>query len=500
MSHAIARILLDTEWAFIVYFVLVCGSNLALLLSSAIGIHRHLLETKSENLRTLLSSPFAPRISMLVPAHNEAASVVSNLAAILTLDYPDLEVIAVNDGSSDDTMGVLSRAFALEKLSAAPDPRIPVKPVLGLYRSSTHPRLMVIDKENGGKADSLNAALGLASGDLVCAIDADTLIEPDALLRMVRPFISGTGVLAVGGVVRVVNHSMVTANRVREVLAPRRMLPGIQAVEYLRAFLFGRLGWNNLGGNVIISGAFGLFDRRSTVAAGGYESDTVGEDMELVLRLRRNAREKGKPDRVEFVPDPVAWTEVPESIRVLGRQRDRWHRGLSDCCQRNMRLLFNPRYGVLGLVVFPYYVLVELLSPVLEALGTVIVAIGIPLGVVSWPVAGWFFLASCGGGLLLSMAALSIEEFSYHRYRDARDRLWLCLWAVLENLGYRQLTVFWRLRGIARYLSGSRDWGAMQRVGFTAAPALATPTGSAGAGTDAARAEGPAGGGSRLTR
>ena len=230
----------------------------------------------------------------------------------------------------------------------------------------------MVDKENGGKAHALNAALNVATGELVCAIDADTLIETDALLRMASPFLTDAGMLAVGGTIRVANGCTVSGGRVVHDRPPRTPLAGIQAVEYLRAFLFGRLGWNRLGGNVIISGAFGLFRREAVVATGGYLHDTVGEDMELVLRLRRQARERQVPDRVRFVADPVAWTEAPTTLAVLGLQRDRWHRVLADVLWRHRRVIFNPRYGRLGVVVLPHYLFIELLGPVVEALGLVI--------------------------------------------------------------------------------------------------------------------------------
>jgi cellulose synthase/poly-beta-1,6-N-acetylglucosamine synthase-like glycosyltransferase len=339
--------------------------------------------------------------------------------------------------------------------------------VRGIYRSPSHPNLVVVDKENGGKADALNVGLDVATGELVCSIDADTLIEPDALLRMVRPFLSGPEVLAAGGTIRVANGSTVRGGRVLVPRAPRRPLPGIQAVEYLRAFLFGRLGLNRLGGNLIISGAFGLFRREAVIGVGGYLHESVGEDMELVARLRRRAVEAGGPSRVDFVPDPVAWTEVPESRRVLGRQRDRWQRGLADVMRRHRRLIFNPRYGTLGLVSFPIFFVIELMGPVVEGLGLLALPVGLAIDAVNVPFALLFLLAAYGWALLLNVLSLGLEEISFRRYPAVVDRLLLLLWAVVESLGYRQMTVFWRLRGMVKFLRGRTDWGAMTRRGFT---------------------------------
>jgi cellulose synthase/poly-beta-1,6-N-acetylglucosamine synthase-like glycosyltransferase len=349
--------------------------------------------------------------------------------------------------------------------------RIKTKPVRDLYRSSTHPGLVVIDKENGGKADALNVGLSFAQSELVCAMDADTLIEGDGLQRMVRPFLYSTDVVATGGTIRVVNGCTVKGGRVLETRMPSHMLAGLQVVEYLRAFLFGRLGWNRLGGNIIISGAFGLFLRESVLAAGGYLHDTVGEDMELVLRLKRRSYEVGGPGVIAFVPDPVAWTEVPETARVLGRQRDRWHRGLADVLWRHRGMMLNPRYGATGLFILPYYVLVELLAPVVEAIGVFGLVLGLIFGVVDWSFAGLFYLTAYGLGTALTSFTLILEDVSFHRYNTFRDRVLLFFWTLIENLGYRQLTVYWRLRGLWKFLRGRKDWGAMERKGFRPLPA-----------------------------
>ena len=253
--------------------------------------------------------------------------------------------------NKDDTMAVLIEQFDLVPTYPIYNRRILTKQAQSLYRSRSYPGLVVVDKENGSKVDALNAGLNVANGELVCAIDADTLIEPDGIQRMVRSFLVKDDVVAAGGTIRVVISCRVAKGRVVTARTPRRPVPGFQVGEYMRSFLFGRLGWNRLGGNLIISGAFGLFRREAIITVGGYAHDTVGEDMELVLRLRRRGYEQKQPARVEFIPDPVAWTEVPNSLRVLGRQRDRWHRGLADVMWRHRRIMLNPRYGALGMVV-----------------------------------------------------------------------------------------------------------------------------------------------------
>jgi cellulose synthase/poly-beta-1,6-N-acetylglucosamine synthase-like glycosyltransferase len=465
--HAIFQlVLVRSNWVALDYFLLVNTFYFVLLISAAWGLRQHLLSTRGETRWRVLGSRVAPRISILAAAYNEVAAISESVQSLLTLYYPNLEVVLVNDGSTDETLAVLVKEFELVPIHPIYRYQVKTKPVRGLYLSRTHPNLMVVNKENGGRADALNAGLNVATGKLVCTIDADTLIEADALQRMVRPFLASDRVLGAGGTIRVANASVVKGGRVVEPHAPRRPVPGFQVVEYLRAFLFGRLGWNNLGDNLIISGAFGLFQRQAMVDIGGYESATVAEDLEIVVRLRRHAYEQKTPHRVVFLPDPVAWTEAPESLRVLARQRDRWHRGLAEVLWRHRRLLFNPAYGAMGMVLLPYFVFMELLAPVVEALGLVCLTLGLTVGVVDAPFAFLFFLCAYGYGAILGVFALLLDEMSYRRYEQVGDRLILLGWALLENLGYRQLTVFWRLRGLVKFLGGKTDWGAMERRGF----------------------------------
>lgn len=465
MSDAVGVGLEWFEWAVLVYFVVVNGFYLVLLGSAALEMRRHILASLGESRRRVLGSAIAPRISVLAPAYNEAATIESSLRALLALEYPDLEVVVVNDGSTDATMEVLRDRFELEPVHSIYRRRVHTRPVRQIYRSRIYRNVVVADKENGGKADALNAALDMASGELVCAIDADTLIEPDALLRMVRPFLLDDRTLAAGGTIRVLNDCTVRNGRVVEVRIPRSFVAALQVVEYLRAFLFGRLGWNRLGGNLIISGAFGLFRRDVVIAAGGYLHDTVGEDVELVARLRKTARETGGPGRVAFIPDPVAWTEVPESLRVLRRQRDRWHRGLADTLWRHRRAILNPRYGALGLFVLPYFLFVELLAPVIEVIGLIGLLVGLGIGALSARFALLFFLAAYGLGIVLNALTIFLDEISFQRYDRMRQRFALLALSLLDNLGYRQLTVAWRVQGLISFLRGRREWGAMERRG-----------------------------------
>jgi cellulose synthase/poly-beta-1,6-N-acetylglucosamine synthase-like glycosyltransferase len=465
MKHFYVTFITPLTYVVVVYFVSLGIFYLVMYGSAALEMRQHLREVRAERHRDILSSEMAPSISMLVPAHNEDRTIRESIRALLTVTYPQLEIVVVDDGSTDRTMSILISTFDLRPIQPIYDQRIATKDVSAIYRSEQFPNLIVASKEKGGKADTLNAALNISSGELVCNIDADTILDPNGLRRLVRPFLRSHDVVAAGATIRVANGCTIAHGRLATERGPHRALAGIQAVEYLRAFLFGRPGWNRLGGNLLISGAFGLFRRQSLLETDGY-AQSVGEDMELIVRLRRHGYDTNQPARVVFVPDPVAWTETPTGFRELGRQRERWQRGFSDVLWRHRGILFRPRYGVLGMVVMPAFVLFEWMAPIIEAVGLFVVIVGVLLGELSPFFAVLFFSLACGLGILLSMLALMLEELSFRRYGRARDRALLVVWAVLENLGYRQLTVWWRLRGVASFIRGKKAWGQMNRKGF----------------------------------
>jgi len=455
--------------SIVVYFVAL-NSFYALLLVLAIPeIWEQNRLAEDEDLERLLQSGAPPPISILVPAHNERATIEASVTAILTLDYRSYEVVVVNDGSTDDTLDQLQEAFDLYEVPRIYPEVLATRPIRALYRSRTRPRLLVIDKENGGKADSLNAGINASRWPLLIAVDADTLIEPDALLRLIRPFLLGQRVAAVGGTVRVANGSVIRDGRVLEPRVAPRFLPGVQVVEYLRSFLYGRLGWNRLGGNLIISGAFGLFRKDYLLEVGGYRTDSIVEDFDVVVRLHRHLRDRKASYVAPFVPDPVAWTEVPESLAVLSRQRERWHRGLILTMWKYRRMLFNPRYGRVGLVAMPFFTCGEMIAPVVEVLGYVVTAFGLWLGFLDVPFALLFLLVAWGYGMILSICGIALEEVGFRRYRRPADLARLLLYALLENFGYRQLTVWFRLRAFWSAVRYRHVWGRMTRTGFAPA-------------------------------
>ena len=418
-------------------------------------------------LEEVFRSPFTPGVSVLVPAFNEEAVIVESVRSLLSLRYPRHEVVVVNDGSSDGTVSVLTDAFDLAPVRKALRESIPTTPVRATYVSRRHPNLIVIDKENGGRSDALNAGINAARHPYVCAIDADSLLEEDALLKVAKPILDNPELLvATGGTIRIANGCVVDHGRLVEVRLPQSRLATIQVLEYLRAFLVARVGWSRLNALGIISGAFGLFHRSVLETVGGYWTRTVGEDFELTLRLHRYLLDRGEPYRIAFISDPVCWTEVPAEFATLGRQRRRWQRGLWEGMRRHGALFGRPRYGLVGLVAMPYFLIFEFLSPVFALLGLVVTTVWFLLGGLSLGYFLAFLAVSIGLGLLLTTAALALEEFSYRRYRRRREVARLLLYAVLENIGYRQLHDAWRAMGYVDIARGKTSWGTQQRRGF----------------------------------
>jgi len=463
----LVSIVFGFNMALLSYFIAINSNYFTLLVISFFSVLRYRRRIQYEQWRRIIQSPLTMPVSIITPAHNEELTIDESVKSLLTMEYPKFEVIVVNDGSKDNTLGKLRLGFNLYPIPADIEERVPCKQILGTYLSLDNPNLVVIDKINGGKADALNAGINVSRYPLICAIDADSLIEGSALLHVTRPFLERPGkTVAVGGIVRVANGCTIEAGRVVRVGLSHAWLPLVQAVEYLRAFLFGRSGWSALNSLLIISGAFGVFRKDVVIAIGGYRQGSLGEDMELVVRMHRYLREQRQEYEMHFLPDPVCWTEVPESLQALGSQRNRWQRGLIDSLRIHRRMMLNPGYGTIGMVAFPYFVFFEMLAPVVEMSGYIIVPLSYVLGIVDFPFFALFLTIAVLVGVILSTGAVVLEELFYRRYPKTSDIARLVAAAFLENFGYRQLTLWWRLRGFWDYFHGRTAWGKMERKGF----------------------------------
>jgi cellulose synthase/poly-beta-1,6-N-acetylglucosamine synthase-like glycosyltransferase len=469
-TEAVRQLLFVTDWAIFAYFVALNSSYLVLIGLAGMEFARHLRRQPFAGGDDMFRSPLTLPVSLIVPAYNEGAGIVAAVQAMTALRYPRYEIVVVDDGSTDDTFERLRGQFDLVEVPRVVPGEVPYRSqVLSVHVARDHPEtLTVVRKTNGGKSDALNVGINLSRHPLVCMVDADSVLDPDALLAVAKPFGDDPlRVAACGGVVRIANGCTVVGGRVVDVRMPRRWLLRIQVVEYLRAFLMGRTGWSRLGGLVVISGAFGIFRRDLVVRVGGMAYDAIGEDAELVVRLHHHLRERGEDYRVIFVAEPVSWSEAPASLRVLGRQRRRWHRGIAEILRKHRGMIVNPRYGRIGLIALPYYVVFELFAPFIELAALVLVPLGLWADAVDLEFAWRFALVAYGYGLLVSLVALVIEEVSFHRYPRWSD-LWRgVLAAVLENFGYRQVLAVWQVAGAASAWRGRQAvWGSMQRQGF----------------------------------
>ena len=452
-----------SEWFFLLYFVgLTCIYLLLNLI--AFGVIYRNMRFRDIDEGVSLYTGFEFPITLLAPAYNEEASIASSVHSLLQLSYPEFEIIVINDGANDATLEVLIKEFSLQAIPEAYRIQIPTQPVKAIYRSTRHPNLRVVDKENGGKADALNAGINCARYPLFCGMDADSILPRDGLFRIVRPFLEDPVTVAVGGIVRIVNGCEVRDGHLIKTALPRNWLALFQIVEYLRAFLFGRMGWQALNGVLIISGAFGLFRKEAVIAVGGYRHDTVGEDMELVVRMHRIFSEQRRPYRVHFIPDPICWTEVPEDLRTLKNQRSRWQRGLAESLWLNKSLMFAKNSGAAGWLAFPFMFFFEMLGPLIELVGLVLMIVAYYFGLIDYQAAIAILILVFGFGVLLSGSALLLEEMSYRIYSRPSDLLRLCLALIFENLGYRQLNSYWRVVGMLRWLfNRNASWGIMKR-------------------------------------
>lgn len=431
---------------------------------------RNYKKNTSTDYTLLATSENGPSVSIIAPAFNEGMGIIDNVRSLLAMYYSNLEIIIVNDGSKDNSLDKLIDAYELYKIDFFVEKLLPSKPVRGIYKSLNpiYKKLTIVDKENGGKADALNAGINIASKDYIVAIDVDCILEQDALLKIIKPLIDYpmVRVIASGGVVRIANSCIVEDGKLVKVNLPENYLARVQTLEYLRSFLLGRMAWTRLNGLLLISGAFGAFDKDIVIKCGGYCTNTVGEDMELIVRMRRYMEELNEAYCVKYIPDPLCWTEAPSTHQILGRQRNRWMRGMIETLHAHKIMFFNKRYHLMGLVSYPYWFFFEMLGPVVEFLGLITFFSATVLGIIKWK---FFFAMLCfmvSFGCMYSCFAILMEVLSYHQYKRRVDILRLLLVAVSEPFFYHPFMVWSSLMGIVGYFRKKKSWGVMTRNGF----------------------------------
>ncbi|MBN2837199.1 MAG: glycosyltransferase [Fusobacteriaceae bacterium] len=459
--------------SIIIYFIILNLSYFILFVMSYIGISEYQKKSKLNNYLKIYQSKLTPPISLIVPAYNEETTIVKNIYSFLSqFDYPEYEVIVVNDGSKDNTLNKILSEFKCEIYEFPYRKVIDTKKIKYLYRSKKFENLIIIDKENGGKADALNAGINVSRYPYFGSIDADTLLEKDSYLKVMIPIIDNpNNVIATGGIVGVLNGCTVYNNKIMEIDLPKNVLSRFQVIEYLRAFLFGRYAWTRLNALPLISGAFGLFKKEAVLNINGYSTEitnklTVGEDIDLIIRLHKYYLKNKIEYKIIFVPDPMSWTQVPEDLKTLKNQRARWHKGLMETLIQNKEAIFNYDYKVVGMLSLPYYLIFELLSPVIELLGYVIFPYFFYKKWISLDIFILFLIVSFLLGTITSLLAVFLEVKTFNRYKKIKDILLIFLYAFLENFGYRQMTLFFRLIGFKDFFLRKKHWGEMKRKEF----------------------------------
>ena len=466
-SHIIYEIII---WLFLIY------GTAVFLVYGWIGIYAlgAVIRYKKENTFTdysiIASNPNAPTFSIIAPAYNEGMTIVENVRSLLSLYYHNLEIIIVNDGSKDDSMLKLIEAYELEAVSFFVQGEIETNKVREVYKSKNpaFKKLIIVDKDNGGKADALNVGVNISSGEYLVCIDVDCILEQDAILKLAKPFLEQTGkkLIGCGGVIRLANNCKIENGKVTDVNIPKTLLGRTQALEYIRAFVLGRMAWSRASGLILISGAFGVFDRKIVLEVGGYDRHTVGEDMELVVRMRKYMEELKEPYEVITIPDSLCWTEAPETKDILKKQRNRWMRGTMETLWKHRKLMFNPKYGKLGMISLPYWFLFEFLGPLVEFTGYVIFIIFLIFGIINWPFFLVLFALVISTGFLFSIYGILVDLVSHQVYAKRKDFFTLIGTAILEPFYFHPLVVKAGVQGFIDYFKKSHAWGEMTRQGF----------------------------------
>lgn len=433
------------------------------LIISFVKVRKNDKARQSNDYGRYVSSENLLPLSLLIPAYNEQENIVSNIKSLMKIDYPQFEIVVVNDGSTDKTHEKIVETFGLYKIESAVKTSIPTNEVRGVYYNIEYPNLIYVDKENGGKSDALNAGINISSYPLFACLDADSRIEPDALLRLSVEFLKNTDTVVAGGLVRIANGFKIRDGRVSGFSMPQKMIERFQIVEYYRSFLSGRVSWGATNSMLIVSGAFGVFKKQAVIEVGGYKTNTIGEDMEIVVRLHKYMRANRRKYKIIFCEDAVCWTQGPMSVNDIRSQRRRWQIGLLDTLLAHKGLFLNPRYGSVGLAAIPYNWVFELFGAVVEALGYFIIPFSLLMGELNMFFFTIYFLLAVLLGVILSMGSLILEQYTRKSVMSAKQCLSLSLYAVLENFGYRQMITLFRLEGILKYRKLRKTWGKIKR-------------------------------------
>ncbi|HVI45750.1 MAG TPA: glycosyltransferase family 2 protein [Chitinophaga sp.] len=478
MQHTIwTNITKFYEHAVFFYCVLLFAFYTFLAFLSYFAIRRYSWKNRIRETLTLVESPLTPGISVIAPAYNEAVTIIPNVRSLLTLNYPRFEVIIVNDGSTDETLEKLINEFELSEIDFAYNQQLTCQPVKRFFKSDNpaYAKLLVVDKVNGkSKADAVNAGINAASFAYFLNTDVDCILDRNTLLKLIRPFMDEeTRVIATGATLRMANSCEADAGMLTSIKPPEEWLPRFQEMEYIRSFVLGKMGWTSINAVPNVSGGLGLFDKEIVVKAGGYDPKSLGEDMDMIIRMCKYMCEQKLEYAVRYIPETLCWTESPSTFKVFGRQRTRWARGLLQIFSTHRSVLFNPKYKRLGLIVFPYNFIFELLAPLIEFVGLLYYIYIVVFNIINWDFAVILLLFIYTFSVFISSLAILWDQLTFRYYQSWKDVAKLCMMTFLEPFLYHPLVLFFAMRGYLYQLTGKKHgWGNMQRKGFKQQPAV----------------------------
>ncbi|WP_037325021.1 glycosyltransferase family 2 protein [Salinimicrobium terrae] len=473
MTDLLYSFYVKISWLFFVYGMLLLSFYFLGVVLSAMAVKRNKRRSRFLQVKDIVSATDIPSVTLVAPAFNEGRTIVENVKSLLSIQYPFYELIVVNDGSKDNSMDLLIEKYKLKTIDSTfiVQP-IPTAMVRAVYKSTEiqYKHLTIIDKNNGGRSDAINCGINFATTELVLCTDADCIVEQDAILKMVRPYLEegDREIIACGGAIGVANDSEIKSGVLKKLKVPKDLLPTTQVVEYIRAFLIGRMGWGEVNGLMLVSGAFGMYPRTRLLEVGGFNINTVGEDLELCIRLRVHMEKLKKKYKVVYIPETLCWTEVPHTYSIFVKQRDRWTRGLWETLKLHRYLFMNPRYGKMGMIFFPYWCFFEFGAPIVEFLGIIFIIFFGYHGLIDWPSAILLFTAVYLLGCIFSSVAVFFYILNFRHYSSAREVAELLLAAYLEPFIFHPVLVFGQLKGLYKKLFGIKSgWGTMTRKGFS---------------------------------
>ncbi|MGL2993941.1 glycosyltransferase family 2 protein [Flavobacterium sp. TSSA_36] len=444
---------------------------LGLAILSYVAIVRHINNKKFLEDDIIARSNYMPGVSVIAPAFNEGVNIVYNVKSLLSLTYPNYEIIIINDGSTDDTLEKLIKEFELEKIDFYYQEKIKTQPVKGHYKSKNpvYSKLVIVDKENGkSKADASNAGINSAQHPLFLCTDVDCILKRDTLLKLTKPFIENeTRVIATGAGIRISNSCEIKDGLLVKVHFPKKWFPRFQELEYVRSFIFGRMAWSQINGLLLVSGGLGMFDKEIVIAAGGYWHKSLGEDMELITRMRKYMHHKNEPFLIQYIPESLCWTEVPETRTIFIRQRVRWARGLVQTLYLHRKMFYNKQYGRTAFVTLPFFFAFEFLVPIIEFFGIIVLIFSYAWGLINFDfliiMSAFVYLVY----LFITLVCILIDETLYRSYANYKELLILISMAILEPFAYHPLTIYTSLKGYWDFFNqNEQKWGVMVRKGY----------------------------------